>query len=141
MGKSEVTVRRMIRDGKLAAHLEKIDPWGPTWVINEGDLQRLITPDHPLVELLRDDSSSPSQFAQGVREGLMTLHTLIMGLDQGVTQALDDHRTQVETLLTTQDEALRSELTALHIEIAQLRAQLAKPTRTPFWHRVFHRDG
>jgi uncharacterized protein involved in exopolysaccharide biosynthesis len=63
----------------------------------------------------------------------MTLHTLIRGLDQGVTQALDDHRTQ--------DEALRSELTALHTEIAQLRAQLAKPTRTPFWHRVFHRDG
>ena len=63
----------------------------------------------------------------------MTLHTLIRGLDQGVTQALDDHRTQ--------DEALRSELTALHIEIAQLRAQLAKPTRTPFLHRVFHRDG
>ena len=133
MGKSEVTVRRMIRGGKLAAHLEKIDPWGPTWVINEGELQRLITPDHPLVEVLPDDSSSPSQFAQGVREGLMTLHTLIRGLDQGVTQALDDHRTQ--------DEALRSELTALHIEIAQLRAQLAKPTRTPFWHRVFHRDG
>ena len=110
-------------------------------MINEGELQRLITPDHPLVEVLPDDSSSPSQFAQGVREGLMTLHTLIRGLDQGVTQALDDHRTQVETLLTTQDETFRSELTALHTEIAQLRAQLAKPTRTPFWHRVFHRDG
>ncbi len=140
MGKSEVTVRRMIRDGKLAAHLEKIDPWGPTWVINDGDLQRLITPDHPLVEVLPDDPSSLSQFAQGVREGLTTLHTLIRGLDQGVTQALDDHRTQVETLLTTQDEALRTELAALHTEIAQLRAQLATPTRTPFWHRVFHRD-
>ena len=141
MGKSEVTVRRMIRDGKLAAHLETIDPWGPTWVINDGDLQRLITPDHPLVEILPNDPSSLDQFAQGVREGLMTLHTLIRGLDQGVTQALDDHRTQVETLLTTQNEALRSELTALHTEIAQLRAQLTTPTRTPFWHRVFHRDG
>jgi len=70
----------MIRDGKLAAHLEAIDPWGPTWIINDGDLQRLITPDHPLVEVRPDDPSSLSQFVQGVSEGgLTTLHMLIRG--------------------------------------------------------------
>lgn len=129
----------MIRAGKLAAHLETVDSWGPTWVINDADIQRLLTPGHPLVEVLPDDQHSPSQIAQGVREGLTTLHTMIRDLDHGVTHALEEHTTRLETALTTRDEMLRTELAALRAELARLREQMATPPRRSWWPWGKHR--
>lgn len=123
----------MIRSGKLAAHLETVDPWGPTWVINDVDVQRLLTPGRPLVEVLPDHPNTPGQIAQGVREGLTILHTMIRELDQGVTHAPEEQAARMETALTTRDDALRAGLAELRAEIARLREAMATPPRRSWW--------
>lgn len=109
-------MRRMVRSGKLPAHIEQIAPWGPTWVVNEADIVRLLHPDQPLVEVLLPDYDAPMQMLRDVREGLVTLHTVIREGDQGLRDEIRDG-----------DQTLRDELAALRAEVERLRHELTTP--------------
>lgn len=122
LSKSEATVRRMVRSGKLPAHIENIAPWGPTWTINETDVSRLLHPDQPLVEILPRDYETPSQMLRDVREGVVTLTTLITEGDQGLRDALGEQQAVWQTAIG-----------ALREEVEQLRHELAEHHKPGWW--------
>ena len=47
LGKAELTIRRMVKAGKLPARLEERPPWGPTYVIEDADLAAVMDPTPP----------------------------------------------------------------------------------------------
>ena len=115
-------MRRMVRQGKIPAHLEKLDDWGPTWIINDADIARWLHPDQPLVEVLPSDSESPVHMLRDVREGVQSLSiTIREGF--AATRERDEHLQQV---LDTQLE-----------RIAQLEATVqalqAAPRKRWWW--------
>lgn len=112
----------MVRSGKIPAHIENIDPWGPTWVINEVDVLRILHPDQPLVEILPPDYEAPMQMIKDIREGMMTLTTMIKEGDQGIR---DD--------LNTQKDLWHTELQALRQEVEKLRSELAARQQRSWW--------
>lgn len=112
----------MIRSGKLPAHIDHIDPWGPTWIINEADILRLLHPHQPLVEVLSAEYEPPTQMLREVREGMTTLAILIREGDQGVRAALHQ-----------QQETWQEEMQSLRQEVHQLRADLADSHKRGRW--------
>lgn len=122
LGKSEATVRRMVRSGKLPAHLENIAPWGPTWTVNDADVHRMLYPDRPLVEVLPPDDDTPRQMLRDVREGMMTLTALIQEGDQGLQDVLEE-----------QQEAWQTAMQTLREEVEQLRNALTVRPKRRWW--------
>lgn len=114
LGKSEVTIRRMIRTGKLPAHRETIAPWGPTWVVDEAEVARILHHDQALVEVLPPDYEPPDHLIREVREGLTTLNALIREGDQGIREELH-----------TSNQSLRAEVAALRSELERLQTQIS----------------
>lgn len=53
LGKAELTIRRMVKSGKLPARLEDRPPWGPTHVIEDIDLAAVMEPTPPLIRFSR----------------------------------------------------------------------------------------
>lgn len=49
LGKSLKTVRRMVRDGRISAHLVLSGDHGPWWDVSEADVLRLANPGHAVV--------------------------------------------------------------------------------------------
>lgn len=122
LGKSEATVRRLVRSGKLPAHIENLDPWGPTWVINENDLVRLTHPNQPMIEIIPPDDAPPQQMLRDVREGLLTLTKVIREGNQGIRHEL-----------YVQKESMESEIQSLRQEVEQLRSELAERQNRSWW--------
>ncbi len=114
----------MVRQGKIPAHLEKIDDWGPTWIINDADIERWIHPDQPMVEVLPSDSESPMHMLRDVREGVQSLSiTIREGF--AATRERDEH---VQQLLDTQLERIAQ----LEATVQSLQAAHRKRWWWPF---------
>lgn len=116
LGVSPVTIRRMIRQGRLPAHLEGTKH-GQTWVITEGDLQRLEHPDQPLITLEPPGPYYPDQ-------------PLIM-----YKQALGELRDALRTDLREQQEAMETRLARLEqaLQLVLERTAPPAPHRRRWW--------
>jgi len=112
----------MVRSGKLPANIENIEPWGPTWIVNETDVLRILHPDQPLVEVLPPDYEAPMQMLKDVREGMIAMTTLIIEGDQGIRHEL-----------YVQKESMESEIQSLRQEVEQLRRELAERQSRSWW--------
>lgn len=112
-GKAELTIRRMVKAGKLPARLEDRPPWGPTYVIEEADLAAVMEPPQPLVTILPPEMGSahqaPEQQMRAIREGITA----------DVQQALG----QMEAHLHAQ---WQEEFTRLHEHIAQVTHEVVQ---------------
>lgn len=112
----------MVRSGKLPAHIENIERWGPTWIVNDTDVLRILNPDQPLVEILPSDYETPMQMLKDVREGMITLTDLIKEGDRGIRDELH-----------TQKRTWQAEMETLRQEVEQLRSELQQRQRRSWW--------
>ena len=112
----------MVRSGKLPAHIENVDPWGPTWIVNETDILRVLHPEQPLVEVIPPDYDTPMQIFRDVREGMTTMIDLIREGDQGIRNELQ-----------AQHEEWQTEMRTLRQEVQHLRNELAARQQRNWW--------
>ncbi len=112
LGKSELTIRRMVKTGKLPARLENRPPWGPTYVIDESDLCQVMSPPPSLITVLPPETV-PS---------IQTSEQMIRRIREGVLVDIHQAFTQLQTHVTAQ---LQSEITRLQGQVRQLTDPLA----------------
>lgn len=115
-GKAELTIRRMVKAGKLPARLEDRPPWGPTYIIEDADLAAVMEPTPPLITILPPEMGSPypvpEQQMRAIREGITADFQQALG--------------QMESHL---QEQLQGELSRLQEQITQLTQQVPHTTQ------------
>lgn len=111
LGLAKVTVRKMIRQGRINAHLEK-RKHGMTYILTEEDIRRFTEP--AAVEVYRPNMG----------DTLRGLESKLSMVDQRSTLIQDEIKVLIDTVTTLQSE------------VTQLRAQLAPPKRRRWpWSR------
>ena len=122
-GKAELTIRRMVKAGKLPARLEDRPPWGPTYVIEDADLAAVMEPPSPLITVLPPEMGPPhplpEQQMRAIREGITADFQQALGQMEAHLHAqwheeltrLHEHITQVthEVVQTVQAQKVQGE--------------------------------
>lgn len=115
-GKAELTIRRMVKAGKLPARLEDRPPWGPTYVIEDADLAAIMESPQPLITILPPEIGSPHQIPEqqirAIKEGISADFQQALGqLEVHLHAQLHEHITQVtqEVVQTAQPQKMQGE--------------------------------
>lgn len=127
MGVTTLTVRRLIRRGKLPAMLVS-GKHGPTWEITEQDLWRYQNPDTQVFELVQPAGESPLDVVQGIREGMTTL--------RGEFREYVDQQQAVNASLLHHLAEQQEEMAGLRQALLQAIDQ-AQQQQPGFWQRLF----
>ena len=98
LGLAEITVRKMIRGGRIGAHLER-RKHGMTWVLTEEDIRRFQEP------------GAVEVYTPGNTDIMRSIDHRLSGIEGSSTMVLQEIRVLTETV------------TALQQEVAQLRTQ------------------
>ena len=124
-GKSEQSVRRAIKSGKLQSTMV-----GGRYKINEDDITDSLRDSQPAVTDSRDDSQSGSQMVV-IESKLLKARILELENDkEGLQHQLTEKDKQIESLQTQlQDTSQRHDTVVMQI------AKMLEYERQPFWRR------